>query len=241
MHLKLAICSESPHTSERDLYRLSLVVHAYGQITTPVWNPGGSIDVKAIEHRRRCPLGWKMLLIIDGDHESYGVLGSHTPMSLALPTVGRAHPDRASGFASGKNSLVETVTHEAVEIEADSELDWWVEVPGTQGAETPVEPADGSQETFGFKVGGDVYQVANFMYPAWFGLPNPPGVHGFDAAGRVKEPFEMEASGYRVMRRRATGEQWLDLANGKRLGLDDLPASKKNALSRTHHLLKGNA
>jgi len=190
--LNLALCSESPAVKEQDLYRLSLVMHEYAQLVIPVWAPGGAVDIKAIDRRSRCPRGWRMLLFVDADHES-STLANHTPLSLALPTVGRVYVGLDSGLATGPHSLAESASHEVVEITANPDLARWARVPGTGGAETPVEPADASQETFELRVHGESWPVANFLYPAAFGLENPPGVEGYDHAGRLTAPFTFEA------------------------------------------------
>jgi len=234
--LNLALCSESTAVKDRDLYRLSIVLHDYAQLVLPAWAPGGSVDIKAIERRSRCPKGWRMLLFVDAEHES-STLANHTPLSLALPTVGRVYVGIDSGLATGAHSLAESASHEVAEIVANPDLVRWEPVPGTGGAETPVEIADWSQETFEMRALGERWPMANFLHPAAFGLDNPLGIEGYDHAGRLAAPFTFEPSGYRVMRRLSTGERWIETASGRRVDITGLGASKQNRLSRSHYLL----
>lgn len=227
------LCNESRYVRPDELYRVSAPFERYLGLVNRVWMPHRSPPVvSTIERRSKRPRGTKLMLFVDGKTDN-GVLAQH--YDLDMTTVGRVFGDQGTGLNSGRHSLYESLCHEGAEILGNPDLNRWYEVPGSGGAETPGECVDALQTTFAQEHRGFIWKAANFCHPAYFGLPNPPGVEGLDHAGELTEPFQLTREGYRVMWR--SGDTWIETGNGTRQKLEDLGAAWQHPLSRTRHLV----
>jgi hypothetical protein len=145
-----------------------------------------------------------VLLLVDTDYDA-GLLGAHGYLAgtpYAVVDVGQAAGDMAK--------LFEAMSHEACEMAVNPRLDRWQGGPasviapgvGSGWVEYAVEICDPVQRrrypvTARMMGESMTFEAADFVMPAWFGLPNRPSNGGdFSWMCSVKAPFTVVAEGY---------------------------------------------
>lgn len=108
-------------------------------------------------------------------------------------------------------------SHEAVELAVDPQCASWGP-PAVDGSQVALEACDPC-EGYGYRVQARnaprPVVVSDFVYPAWFGLPNPGGIASLDAMAAVKAPLALGAGGYKIVRSAAGGESEVFAADVK--------------------------
>lgn len=160
----------------------------------PVWG-----DVGAGELGRAVPMYFVDSLSRNPDTLAVHYVQANRPAA-------RVYVEASTGLNNGRASLIELAGHEGVELECNPWLELWEAAPGRPNLLTPREPCDAVQDTYdsmSADPSGRPWQLANFVTPAWFGLPSSAkGVHGplLDYADRRKEPGEIGPEGYLIVR-----------------------------------------
>ena len=106
----------------------------------------------------------------------------------------RAFEDSTNGWLAGPESLAAALSHEFCEVVGDATANLWAD--GPRGISHALELCDATQ--------GDTYEidgvtVANFLYPAYFGLHAPKHTR-LDHLGLIRKPFETRKGGYQIVR-----------------------------------------
>lgn len=177
-----------------------------------------------------------MLIPSDGDAST---LGWHSPWMGVVETHGE---DRLRSRAA----ILDTLSHEACEIALNWKLDRWETDPQGRGFDHALESSDATQglryeieyDAFGKD---QVAEVADFVTPPWFGLPEAPGqshkygttTQGLDANLR---PGQLAPGGYSIVRHRGGLISNLYPSGGVAIAASRKIAHRKH--SRTRRILE---
>lgn len=146
-------------------------------------------DVDALADGSHLPLPWVWPLIITDRSDQVQALGYHT-LREGRP-VGYVALEDAQRYGV---SLAEVVGHEFAELLTNPNLVLSYQgYGGTSYAGEIVDPVQGSTYLSTGKI-----PLPNFVYPAWFGGHNPPGIPAqqYDHLGQCQGPYTCLSSGY---------------------------------------------
>lgn len=112
--------------------------------------------------------------------------------------------DWVLGSADGVSAVC---SHEACELAVDPSCESWgpTAPDGSSVAEESADPVEGyaySLTVASKATGGTAaaVMVSDFVYPKWFGLPNPGNIGSLDVMARVTSAGALGAGGYKIVR-----------------------------------------
>ncbi len=213
MPYTFAIVDETKRWTASQLFPLLEPLEANAQDCAKAWGlraPSVEIVDRVTELRSY------MVPVVITDNTRKGALAVHSFNPVRDMPAARAYAPKATGLTTGKHSLLESLGHEILEASVNPQLNRWTQWPSKlDGVEVPLECADMTQDTYPFQAGnGRIYQVANFVTPAWFDtrlLDHAARAKfleaggKFDHAGRMRVPGEVLRSGYTIYREQVGG------------------------------------
>jgi hypothetical protein len=182
-----------------------------------IWPCVGYLSVDGLRPGSYCPIG-----VLDEIGKD-GSLGYH---DYILGAYGRSLP------------LVETFSHEALELRADPFVNLWVPMPNSNGRQVALEVGDPVQNdsyTKKITIAGlsrDV-PVSNFVYPSWF---DPNGKPPFDHMRLCTRPFENR--GYLIVKEPDEGVSFVFAKTVERAGRARYAAKADQPWTRTFRRLE---
>jgi len=106
--------------------------------------------------------------------------------------------DNGGTVLHGPNSVLVTLSHEAIEADGDPSVNRWAEGPrGRLYADEWCDPVEA--DAYDISIMGKMMSVSNFIGPAWRDA-TPPAHSKFDFLGKLHAPFTMTKGGYMVYR-----------------------------------------
>lgn len=187
----------------------------------PPWGEGGAfyVPLRVVESTSRNPGTLAMHHVVDG-----------------RPTA-RVYVDSASGINNGRESVVELICHEALEILCNPFLTHWDEWPKQPRRWVPREICDPPQTSYDASTrdpGGKLWQLANFVLPSWYGFKprefKDNGSPRYDYSGEFSEPGELGPEGYTLVRDRQWNVQ--SVRGAARIGESSAPGKHMGRTAR---------
>lgn len=208
--MKLALVNHSSHVTAHEASAIVTAVHTQlRRDVAPAWERAlpslafyASPAAAARAHHlpaAHLPADARLIILADND-TTPGALGYHDengdrPYAVILvPTILGA----GGKVLAGELSVASVVSHEAIEMFGDPDVDAWADYP--PGGETAAEWCDAVQgDSYELDVAGVAVSVSNFLLPAWF---DAQATHGpFDRLSKLEAPFTMSPGGYLIVRK----------------------------------------